>query len=51
MLFVDLQTAFDLLEKDQDGKVTLTALKSMLKKLRVEFDEESLEQLIKIPTG
>lgn len=43
----DLRTAFDLLDRDQDGMVTPTELQFMLRNLGIEMSDELIDSLMK----
>lgn len=43
----DLRTAFDLLDRDQDGMVTPTELQFMLRNLGIHVSDELIDQLMK----
>ncbi|GLV35914.1 Ecdysone-induced protein 63F 1 [Carabus blaptoides fortunei] len=43
----DLRTAFDLLDRNQDGRVTIGELQFMLQNLGIEVREEVVQELIK----
>lgn len=43
----DLRTAFDLLDRDQDGMVTPTELQFMLHNLGIELSDELIDGLMK----
>lgn len=43
----DLRTAFDLLDRDQDGMVTPTELQFMLRNLGIEMSDELIDGLMK----
>lgn len=45
--FADLRTAFDLLDRDQDGMVTPTELQFMLRNLGIEMSDELIDGLMK----
>ncbi|KAF5272068.1 hypothetical protein FQA39_LY01151 [Lamprigera yunnana] len=49
----ELRTAFDLLDRNRDGRVTTSELQFMLRKLGIELRDEVVQQLIKSasPTG
>lgn len=42
----DLRTAFDLLDRNQDGRVTTAELQFMLRKLGIDLPDEVVQQLI-----
>lgn len=42
-----MRTAFDLLDRNQDGQVTTTELQFMLSKLEIHLKDEVVQQLIK----
>jgi Ca2+-binding EF-hand superfamily protein len=46
-IFADLRTAFDLLDRDQDGMVTPTELQFMLRNLGIHLDDELIDALMK----
>lgn len=43
----DLRTAFDLLDRDQDGMVTPTELQFMLRNMGIEMSDELIDGLMK----
>lgn len=43
----DLRTAFDLLDRDQDGMVTPTELQFMLRNLGIDVSDELIDALMK----
>lgn len=43
----DLRTAFDLLDRDQDGMVTPTELQFMLRNLGINVSDELIDALMK----
>jgi len=43
----DLRTAFDLLDRNQDGRITASELQFMLGKLGIELQDEVVQQLLK----
>jgi calmodulin len=43
----DLRTAFDLLDRDQDGMVTPNELQFMLKNLGIHVKDELIDDLLK----
>lgn len=45
--FADLRTAFDLLDRNQDGRVTASELQFMLKNLGIIVRDELIDDLIK----
>jgi Ca2+-binding EF-hand superfamily protein len=45
--YLDLRTAFDLLDRDQDGMVTPTELQFMLRNLGIEMSDELIDGLMK----
>lgn len=45
--FTDLRIAFDLLDRNQDGRVTASELQFMLKNLGIEVRDELIDDLIK----
>lgn len=49
ILFIisDLRTAFDLLDRDQDGHVTATELQFMLRNLGIHVRDELIDDLMK----
>lgn len=47
ILHLDLRTAFDLLDRDQDGMVTPTELQFMLRNLGIEMSDELIDGLMK----
>lgn len=47
----DLRIAFDLLDRNQDGRVTASELQFMLKNLGIEVRDELIDDLIKEATG
>lgn len=46
-IFIDLRTAFDLLDTNRDGRVTANELQFMLKKLGIDLRDELIEDLMK----
>jgi len=46
-LLADLRTAFDLLDRDQDGMVTPTELQFMLRNLGIDLSDELIDGLMK----
>jgi Ca2+-binding EF-hand superfamily protein len=46
-IYTDLRTAFDLLDRDQDGMVTPTELQFMLRNLGIELSDELIDGLMK----
>lgn len=46
-MFLELRTAFDLLDTNQDGKITPEELKMMLNKLGISVKEDVAQDLIK----
>lgn len=46
-LIADLRTAFDLLDRDQDGMVTPTELQFMLNNLGIHVSDELIDALMK----
>lgn len=44
---LDLRTAFDLLDRDQDGMVTPTELQFMLRNLGIELRDDLIDGLMK----
>lgn len=46
-LILDLRTAFDLLDRDQDGMVTPTELQFMLRNLGIHVSDELIDALMK----
>ena len=46
-LITDLRTAFDLLDRDQDGMVTPTELQFMLRNLGIHVSDELIDGLMK----
>lgn len=51
VFFSDLRIAFDLLDRNQDGRVTASELQFMLKNLGIEVRDELIDDLIKEATG
>lgn len=49
--FIDLRIAFDLLDRNQDGRVTASELQFMLKNLGIVVRDELIDDLIKEATG
>lgn len=47
VFFLDLRTAFDLLDTNRDGRVTANELQFMLKKLGIDLRDELIEDLMK----
>lgn len=47
----DLRIAFDLLDRNQDGRVTASELQFMLKNLGIVVRDELIDDLIKEATG
>ncbi|KAF2899052.1 hypothetical protein ILUMI_07120 [Ignelater luminosus] len=47
----DLRTAFDLLDRNQDGKLTAAELQFMLGKLGIDLSDEVVQQLLKSASG
>ena len=47
LLITDLRTAFDLLDRDQDGMVTPTELQFMLNNLGIHVSDELIDGLMK----
>jgi Ca2+-binding EF-hand superfamily protein len=47
LLISDLRTAFDLLDRDQDGMVTPTELQFMLRNLGIDVSDELIDALMK----
>lgn len=45
--FSDLRTAFGLLDRNQDGRVTATELQFMLKNLGIHISDELVDDLMK----
>lgn len=46
-MYLDLRTAFDLLDRNQDGQLTAAELQFMLGKLGIELSDEVVQQLLK----
>lgn len=46
-LFADLRTAFDLLDRNRDGRVTANELQFMLKNLGINVRDEIIHDLIR----
>lgn len=46
-LFSDLRTAFDLLDRDQDGMINNQELQFMLRNLGIELSDELIDGLMK----
>lgn len=47
LFFLDLRTAFDLLDRNRDGRVTANELQFMLKNLGINVRDELIDDLIK----
>jgi Ca2+-binding EF-hand superfamily protein len=47
VILSDLRTAFDLLDRDQDGQITPNELKFMLKNLGIDLSDELVDGLMK----
>jgi len=47
LLISDLRTAFDLLDRDQDGMVTPTELQFMLRNLGIDVSDDLIDALMK----
>lgn len=47
IIFLDLRTAFDLLDRNRDGRVTANELQFMLKNLGINVRDEIINDLIR----
>lgn len=47
LLLVDLRTAFDLMDRDQDGHITPDELQFMLHNLGIHINDELIDGLMK----
>lgn len=50
MFVIDLRTAFDLLDRNQDGRITVGELQFMLQNLGIQLRDEYVQELIKEAT-